>query len=337
MRSRWNGAADIAPTDVHAELSSHRTPAPQYASGLPREILFVRPGSGAYSAGMSSLPPVTVMAELCQNVAHVMNTTAYLPYREPTSDISEFDRRHGTSDVVDPLLTAHRMARFLLVGAGDLVYSIGQLLALEEPMVISPAVLARTVAEYCGRVKYLSEAEDTPEKRIAKLLKVLDGGLQRAGLDALGADAGMVETARGLDRWRSRNTLPRVPKPNYDKLVAALSPAMGITEYNSLSRLVHADALAVTGAYLSTVTGHPRRAADSWRHALFATECGLLAAAHVCFLRQGDKQPIAACLTTFRAAAQTYDDYLTDLAGEDEIFTPARPDDQPGGTVAAPN
>ncbi|MFD9550581.1 hypothetical protein ACFWBG_24565 [Nocardia salmonicida] len=274
---------------------------------------------------MPILPPLNTMAQFCQDVAHVMNKTAYLPYREPTCDIATFDQQRGTPDVSDPLLTAHKMARFYLVGAGDLVFSIGQLLSLEVPMVISPAVLARTVAEYCGRVKYLSDTEDTPEKRISKVLNVFHEGFQQAGVNSPAADPGLVEMARGFDRWRGKNPLPRAPKPNYDKLIAALSPEMGIKEYNSLSQLVHADALAVTGAFLSTVTGHPRRIEDSWRHALFATQCGLLAAAQVCFLREGDREPIQSCLTTFYAAAETYNDYLAELAAEQGIATPTSP------------
>ncbi len=271
---------------------------------------------------MAELPPLSEASHLCESTAQVMNQTAYLDYREPTvDDIDAFDRDRGSGVMPDPLLTAHRLSRFYLVSAGDFVYSIGKLLALSEPMVVSPAVLARSAAEYASRCKYIADSTDSPEVRLSKLANLFQEGFADLGASKSDADHGLVSLAARFNDWRSTQHLPRAPKPNYSALVAALSPDMGKGEYEQLSGVAHANAITLSGVFIAAQLGHAKRLEDSWRHALFATQCGLLASAHVCLLRDGDKEPINECLGRFYHYVNAYNRYLWDRSVE-QGFTP---------------
>lgn len=102
------------------------------------------------TASSDSLPPMQDASLYCNWVALTMNAVSKLEAREPTVDIATFDAERGDEDFPDPLTTAHRLAGVLLQCGGEFVYSIGKLLELEEPMVMSPAVLARSAAEYAS-------------------------------------------------------------------------------------------------------------------------------------------------------------------------------------------
>lgn len=224
--------------------------------------------------------------------------------------------------MADPLKTAHILARFYLVGAGDFLYSMGTLLALDHPTILSPAVLARSAGEYASRAKYLSALDDGPEMRIAKLCSLFSDGFTRMGAKKSSADPSMVDLASRLDRWRSRQNLPSVSLPNHTKLVERLSPEMGRDEYDGLSQLVHANALRVTIISYAAANDHHHNHENAWRQVLFATQCALLAACEVCVLREGDKQALNECLTFFHGAVGAYNHYL-------ETVAPLGPSEEP--------
>jgi hypothetical protein len=176
---------------------------------------------------VTKLLPLSEAALLCEHAAQVVNETAHLPLQEPGWVIEEFDRQRGNADLADPLRTAHRMAEFYLAGAGDFLYSIGTLLALEQPTLLSPAVLARSAGEYASRAKYLSSLDDGPEMRISKVWSLFMDGFTRMGASKPSADPTMVDMVRRPERWRSGQTLPKSKVPDYTKLVERLSPQMG--------------------------------------------------------------------------------------------------------------
>lgn len=274
---------------------------------------------------MAELPSLSEASRLCESTAHVMNATGYLPYREPTvPDIEAFDAERGSGSMPDPLLTAHRMSRFYLVGAGDFVYSIGKLLALEEPMVVSPAVLARSAAEYSSRCKYISADADSPDMRLSKLANLFQEGFRDLGVGKPDADQDLLELANGFNNWKSTQNLPKASLPNYSALVHALSPNMGRSEYQQLSGITHGSTITLSAVFIAAQMGHEKRVEDSWRHALFATQCGLLAAATVCLLRDGDKSAINSCLAAFYHYELRYNQYLWDLSTE-RGFDPGQP------------
>ena len=183
---------------------------------------------------MAELPSLTEASTLCDTTSLVMNAVALLPYREPTvASIEEYDKQHGGGAIPDPLLTAQRYTRFYLLGAGDFVRGLGKLLAPEHSMVTSPAVLARSAAEYSSRCDYVSAPQDSPEVRIAKALNLCRDGFNDHGVNKPNADPQLVELAKGFNDWASQRRLPKVPLPNYTDLIHRLSPEMGDANTNA--------------------------------------------------------------------------------------------------------
>ena len=119
-----------------------------------------------------SPPLLSSLAEVCVRSGLTMNEIAYLDYREPGFDLAALDAQYGDADIPDPATTAHKLTRFYLLGAGDCVYSIGQLLALPEPMIVSPAVLARSAVEYASRTNYIASEDDHPTVRMSKMARL---------------------------------------------------------------------------------------------------------------------------------------------------------------------
>lgn len=239
------------------------------------------------SSASAALPSINDAADLCNAAALLMSQAAMAGYREvEDQDIAEYDQVNGDEDVPDPLLTAHRYGRFYLQCAGDFVYSIGQLLALEAPMVMSPAVLARSAAEYSSRTWYITDPSDGPETRVAKIAQLLRAGFLERGFLRPNATFNEKELLARLERWSQRQQLTRMRSLQYDKLVADMIPEYGKREYDWLSGYVHASAATIGVAYINAASEHVQRREDAWRYAIFASGLGLMAAERVSILRK---------------------------------------------------
>ncbi|OQQ31074.1 hypothetical protein A6410_05480 [Prescottella equi] len=246
-----------------------------------------------------------------------MNAIAYKEYHEPSvADINGYDAVHGSGAMPDPLLTAHRLTRFYLVGAGDFVYSLGQLLGLKQPIVTSPAVLARSASEYSSRCAYLASSDDSPDLRISKMFNLLNDGLTEFGVKKPDADPQMITLAAGLNDWRSAQSLPKASLPNYTTLVHQLAPSIGRREYQHLSGVAHANAITLVTSVISAQKDNAQNVDDGWRYALFASHCGIMAAALVTLLRDVDKTPVNSCLAAYGHYELKYNQYLWDLSTE---------------------
>lgn len=254
-----------------------------------------------------------------------MRAIAYRDYREPTvADIGAYDVEHGSGAMPDPLLSSHRLTRFYLVGAGDFVYSLGQLLGLRQPMITSPAVLARSAAEYSSRCAYLSSGDDSPGVRISKAFNLYREAFNDFGVSKPDADPQMVELAQGINDWRSAHTLPKTSLPNYTNLVHKLAPSIGRREYQRLSGVAHANAISITGSIISAQQDNAQNVDDGWRYALFATHCGVMAAGLVGDLRGVDITPVLSCRAAYEHYELQYNQYLWDLSVE-RGFDPGEP------------
>lgn len=266
---------------------------------------------------MASIPPLSEASRLCDWTSQVMRATASHDYRESTvADINKYDAERGSGAVPDPLLTAHRLTRFYLLGAGDFLYSLGKLLGLEQPMVTSPAVLARSAAEYSSRCVYIASSEDSPETRVAKMFNLFREGFNDFGVHKPDADPQVVELAKGINAWRSTQELPKTALPNYTDLIHKLAPSIGRREYQRLSGVAHANAIALSGAAISAQLDNAQNVEDGWRYALFATHCGVMAAFGVAELRASDPTPILSCNAAYRHYETEYNRYLWDLSVE---------------------
>ncbi|MGW4720861.1 hypothetical protein [Nocardia sp. NPDC004260] len=119
-------------------------------------------------------------AELCQITARQMYAVAYLPYREPSCDIDEFDSRNGTSDLPDPLRNAHKLSWFYLLGAAELLDAVGRLVVPPQ-LGVATATLARSAAEFAAHAKSVANPGDTAELRLAKCCELFRASFNYAG------------------------------------------------------------------------------------------------------------------------------------------------------------
>ncbi|MGW4370766.1 hypothetical protein ACWEKT_34520 [Nocardia takedensis] len=259
-------------------------------------------------------PPLDTPSKLCTAMSQVAQQYAYLEHREPNHDLTSLDSQYGNTDVPDPLLTAHFLGRYYLLGASTLVGSLGKLLAFDQPVAVATGVLARAAAEYAGRAHFMTVLDDTPEMRIAKMAKLMSDGLQEFGVNGSDADPGEIALAQQINRWRSSVTLPRVKVPNYTNSVNQVSPDLGPREYPLLNRLVHANAVTLTVVTIADQANHYQRIIDAWSHALFATWCTLKATANACLLRDGDKSSFNTMWGAYDRAETRYNQYLWDLS-----------------------
>ncbi|WP_280301167.1 hypothetical protein [Nocardia abscessus] len=270
-------------------------------------------------------PSLEIPARLCEIMSGVAHTCAYLPHREPERDIDDFDREHGDDDFPDPLLTAHRLGRFYLLGASNFVRSIGHLISLDPPPTVAPGVLTRSAAEYAARANFVTDLDDSPEMRVAKMARLFSDGFQNMGVNSSDATPEEAELSRRINRWRSRITLPKVKVPNFTDSVIQLSPELGPREYPLLSRLVHANAVTVTVVTLSEQMNHYTQVVDAWSHALFASWCTLKATMNACVLRGGNnKDPVSFAWGVYSEVETTYNRYLWDMSVV-QGFTPDAP------------
>lgn len=269
------------------------------------------------------LPALDMAAELCEITSRQMYAVAYLPYREPSCGVDEFDTAHGTPQLPDPLLTTHRLSRFYLLGAAELLDAVGRL--LHPPQLgVSTATLARATAEYAALAKYIADPDDSPQMRLAKCGELLRGSFNYNGAPKPDAPQGFRDLARTFPDWQQGRGLPKPPRPIITKLVADLHPSLGADLYNELSAVAHADVIAVSTAVVVAQMQHPKMQESAWKHALFATQCGLFGAVYVCALRDGDRTPLNHCRALLHAAEIEFDRYLWDRAVE-MGFTPDRP------------
>lgn len=278
-------------------------------------------GNPSEVTGLRSLSDA---ADMANAVAVVVLNVSYFDYREPGTDIAAFDAANGTPDVPDPLLTVHRLGRMYLAGAGDFLYSIGKTLELDQPMVVSPGVLARATAEYASRCKYVAEPGDTPEQRLAKLAHLMRSGLLEAGASdpTHPQHDGLSDLAARFTRWESGRRPPRVKKPSdYKGLIEDLLPGRGGREYAALSGIAHASAPTLIGVFLSAQMNLHERYSNSWRNALFATKCALSAARHVATLRGHEAPELRTLAVLVDHYCESYNESV-DKTGYGEKFDP---------------
>ncbi|WP_143546812.1 hypothetical protein [Rhodococcus sp. 06-235-1A] len=258
------------------------------------------------------VPDIRTAGEFCLMVSSAMSRVANIDYAEPHVDIHSFDLERGTTEFPDPLLTTHRLGKFYLLCGGDFVHTIGLSLLEEQPKVVSPAVLARSAAEYSSRSWYISDPEDTVDTRLAKMIKLVGSGLAEAGFSDPRLDPVDAQFASGFNRWVSQQKqLPKLPKPNYKKLIELMVPEIGGQEYDALSGYVHASAVTVIGAVIGVQLELNSRRLNAWKQVAFATLGGISAASRMELLRTGSvSQEVSELSSAWRQLVHSYESVI---------------------------
>lgn len=218
-------------------------------------------------------------------------------YREPGQSISDVDDRLGSKDegdVEDPLLSAHRAAKFYLISSGDCLFSMSTLLSTDHPNFVGSAALARSAAEHASRSMYLSDPSISYQARMLRIYLLLTDSLQEYKSSPVARVTGLINS---WHRWRSRmasefeSEFKGVPKQKFGNatgLIQKAFPGEGTISYEELSRPTHGNAawLVVTVIQEQKQTAVARIMV--MRNAMFATRCILAATERVANLWQLD-------------------------------------------------
>lgn len=166
-------------------------------------------------------------------------------YREPGVDsIDAIDAEVGSStDVEDPLLTAHRLMKFYVISSGDSLLSCCDLVGRDYPMHIGSAALARSAAEHASRAMFLGDPEADWKTRILRAHELLTSGLQEYKSSD---DVAATELIEKWQKWRARTgpIFSGIQRPRASKSRPLIEKYFGRElAYDELSRPTHGNAV----------------------------------------------------------------------------------------------
>lgn len=196
-------------------------------------------------------------------------------YREPGQSISDIDDRLGSqTDVPDPLLTAHRFAKFYLISAGDCLDSMAKLLAVDYPNLVGSSAIARAAAEHASRSLYLSDSGSDYMARMIRVSTLMAASLREYKSSH---DAGATHLIGNWERWRARTSkefkgLPKQTLGNATRLIERYF-SDGAISYEELSRPTHGNATWLAIAVIQEQKETAVARILLMRNAMFATRC----------------------------------------------------------------
>ncbi len=233
-------------------------------------------------------------------VSHFALTAAnFTPdYREPgVESIDAIDADIGSADdVQDPLLTAHKLAKFYLISTGDALVSCCGLVRKGHPNHVGSAALARTVAEHGSKVMFLADPEAGWKARILRMYLLFKDGMNEYRSSN---NDGVTQLLNLWDKWRARTgkeffgTTKQKIGSNRDLIERYFDHDLA---YDELSRPVHGNAIWMTMVVLQ----EQKRTNYAWcatlRNFTFALDVCLSAADRLCELWELDRDEVLATL-----------------------------------------
>lgn len=214
---------------------------------------------------------VSALAAQCANAAATWTPL----YREPGHSISDIDDRWGSvSDVEDPLLTAHRFAKFYLISGGDCLNSMSKLLAVDYPSLVGSSAIARAAAEHSSRSMFLSESSIDHRVRMLRINTLISASLREYKSSH---DAGATHLIKRWEAWRARHSkdfkdLPKQAHGTATRLLERYFSDSAIS-YEELSRPTHGNAAWLAVAVISEQKETAVARIFLMRNAMFATRC----------------------------------------------------------------
>ncbi|WP_296388513.1 hypothetical protein [Williamsia sp.] len=230
-------------------------------------------------------------------VAHFALASAYVSsnYVEPGESIDDIDSLIGSEDdVPDPLLTAHRLAKFYVISAGDALKSCCELVGREYPMHVGSAALARTTAEHASKAMYLSDPYAGWKVRVLRAQALFTAASSEYKSSN---ETGAREMIGSWERWRNRtgelfSGVPRQTAKSNSKLVETYIPH--VLAYDELSRPAHGNAVWLTTAVIQEQKGTNYTRCATLRNMQCAIDAGVAAAVGLCQLWQLDLDDVVA-------------------------------------------
>lgn len=208
-------------------------------------------------------------------------------YREPgVESMDAIDAEIGSKDDVEgPLLTAHRLAKFYVISAGDALLSCCDLVRKDHPMHIGSAALARTAAEHASKAMYLADPEIGWKARVLRMRNLFESSHREYKSSN---DAGATQLIENWKKWhaRTRPTFREVQKQpssksNRDLIEMHFPHALA---YEELSRPTHGNATWLTLAVIQEQKGTNYTWCATLRNFCFAMDVCIAASSQLCAL-----------------------------------------------------
>lgn len=225
-------------------------------------------------------------------------------YREPgIKPIDEIDDLIGSNaDVQDPLLTAHRLAKFYMISTGDALLACCDMIRKDHPLHIGSAALARSGAEHGSKVMYLADPEIGWKVRTLRAYALFRDGLSE--YKSSNHD-GVTELISAWDKWRDRTgkDYKGTPKQSVSSNRALIERHFShALAYDELSRPTHGNAIWMTLAALHEQQGTTYTWCATLRNFCFALDVGLAASDRLCELWCLDRDEVLAALGRHHSA-----------------------------------
>jgi hypothetical protein len=215
-------------------------------------------------------------------------------YREPgVVSIDSIDAQAGSElDVEDPLLTAHRLAKFYVISCGDALLSCCELIRKDHPMHIGSAALARTAAEHSSKAMFLADPKIGWKARVLRAHELFKSSLHEYKTSN---DAGATQLIEDWQKWRARTgpmfaESPRQPAGNNRGLIERyFKHELG---YDELSRPTHGNATWLTLAVIQEQKGTNYTWCATLRNFCFAMDVCIAASNRLCELWSLDRDEV---------------------------------------------
>ncbi|MDV6303534.1 hypothetical protein R3P93_13290 [Rhodococcus cerastii] len=229
----------------------------------------------------------TAATDVGQLVAYFGLTAAHFTsvYREPgVKSIDAIDADVGSeSDVVGPLLTAHRLAKFYVISCGDALLSCCELIRKDHPMHIGSAALARSAAEHASKAMLLADPEIGWKARVLRAHELFKSSLQEYRSSN---DAGATKLIDDWKRWRARTAsafsgVARQPSVGNNRALIERYFAHQLA-YDELSRPTHGNATWMTLAVIQEQKGTNYTWCATLRNFCFAMDVCIAASDRLC-------------------------------------------------------
>lgn len=184
-----------------------------------------------------------VCAYICSEVA---NYSAV--YSEPNVvSIDDWDREYGDKNIVDPLLSAHRLAKFYTISCGDALMSASVLLGSNSPCYIGISASARSAVEHAAKVAFLTSLDIDAEERVLRACGIFQDGMNdyRSSGSSLDGGENIIEAwVRWKNGFKGSGKGKGKQKLNTTDMISRLFNEKDV--YKRLSRAAHGNAAWLT-------------------------------------------------------------------------------------------
>lgn len=246
--------ATCLPRKGSAQIATAPSRPPNISSGSNRRMN----ASGDISQNAATITGIDDgnIRNFCLSVAGFINEVSQYEIYEHNGSISEIDSAFKTVIFPAPLSYTHQLIRYFLEGVRDGLVGISNIFSHDAVSHVPIAVLSRQIVEYSASAHYLSDPDDVPEMRLAKMLSMYKPSLVKRRNGSPAVQELYDQANRILSHWQGGTSLPAASPP-FGSITDAVARLLGgFTDrkvsdgyYRRLSGLAHGSPRDLTELY----------------------------------------------------------------------------------------